>query len=50
MAHCKECQKSIFIEKWGEFKCKRKKCIVYNPSTQAEVCVENKVFKEKKEK
>lgn len=38
MAHCKECANSIFIEKWGEFKCKVSKRIVYAPNYQADMC------------
>lgn len=38
MAHCSECNHSIFNALWGEFRCDITKRTVYNPSVQADIC------------
>lgn len=29
--NCADCVNAIFDEQWGEYKCKAKQCVIYNP-------------------
>lgn len=37
MKHCKDCKESIFNQKWGEYRCKKRGATIYD-TTHAENC------------